>query len=128
MVSILASCVRGPEFDPRRWRGKFVGRSEHASLRVICRNDMIQCAVLRIGTLTGYPLCRDSHPPCRLKISTQVLCILMHVCSSCKHTGAYKCTPPKNSQKLIDGSNKKTKQKLEMRVCKTLCPQLCACP
>ena len=37
--------------------------SELASLRVICRNDMIQCAVLRIGTLTGGPLCRDSHPP-----------------------------------------------------------------
>ena len=35
--------------------------------------------------------------------------ILMHVGSSCKHT-AVQCTPPKNNQKLIDGSNKKTKQ------------------
>ena len=25
---------------------------------------MIQCAVLRIGTLTGAPLCRDSHLLC----------------------------------------------------------------
>ena len=38
--------------------------------------------------------------------------ILMHVGSSCKHTGVYNvCTPPKNNQKLIDGSNKKTKKK-----------------
>ena len=36
--------------------------------------------------------------------------ILMHVGLSCKHTGVYnhECTPPKNNQKLIDGSNKKT--------------------
>ena len=45
--------------------------SEFASLRVICRNDMIQCAVLRIGTLTGCLLCRDSHLLCRLKIPSQ---------------------------------------------------------
>ena len=50
-----------------------IGWSEHVSLHVICRNDMIQCAVLRIVTLTGGPLCRDSHPLCRLKILTQVL-------------------------------------------------------
>ena len=33
--------------------------------------------------------------------------ILMHVGSSCKHT-CVQCTPPRNYQKLIDGSNKKT--------------------
>ena len=27
VVSALASCARGPEFDPRRRRGKFVGPS-----------------------------------------------------------------------------------------------------
>ena len=53
--------------------GEKICWSELASLRVICRNDMIKCAVLRIGTLTGGPLCRDSHPLCRLKIPTQVL-------------------------------------------------------
>ena len=26
-----------------------------------------KCIVLRIGTLTGCPLCRESHPLCRLK-------------------------------------------------------------
>ena len=35
--------------------------------------------------------------------------ILMHVGSSCKKHGSVQCTPPKNNQKLIDGSNKKTK-------------------
>ena len=29
-----------------------------------------KCAVLRIGTLTGGPLCRESHPMCRLKNPT----------------------------------------------------------
>ena len=46
MVSALASCAKGPGYDPRLRRGKF----EQASLRVICKNDMIQCAILRIGT------------------------------------------------------------------------------
>ena len=72
VVSALASCASGPGFDPRPAARKICW-SELASLRVICRNDMIQCAVLRIGTLTGCPLCRDRHPLCRLKIPTQVL-------------------------------------------------------
>ena len=44
-------------------------------------------AVLRIGMLTGGPLCRDSHPLCRLKNPTVVN---MSTCrlSSCK-TGVY---------------------------------------
>ena len=29
-----------------------------------------KCIVLRIGTLTGCPLCRESHPLCRLKNPT----------------------------------------------------------
>ena len=33
--------------------------------------------------------------------------ILMHVGSSCKSHRSVQCTPPKNNQKLIDGSNKK---------------------
>ena len=45
-------------------------------------------AVLRIGTLTGGPLCRDSHPLCRLKNPTVVYMITCRL-SSCK-TGVYK--------------------------------------
>ena len=37
--------------------------------------------------------------------------ILMHVGSSCKTHRCVQCTPPKNNQKLIDGSNRKTKKK-----------------
>ena len=31
-----------------------------------------KCIVLRIGTLTGCPLCRESHPLCRLKNPTVI--------------------------------------------------------
>ena len=31
-----------------------------------------KCIVLRIGTLTGWPLCRESHPLCRLKNPTVI--------------------------------------------------------
>ena len=35
--------------------------------------------------------------------------VLMHVGSSCKTHRSVQCTPPKNNQKLIDGSNRKKK-------------------
>ena len=46
-----------------------------------------KCAVLRIGTLTGGPSCRKSHPLCRL---TNPTVVYMTTCrlSSCK-TGVY---------------------------------------
>ena len=44
-------------------------------------------AVLRIGTLTGGPLCRESHPMCRLKNPTVINMITCWL-SSCK-TGVY---------------------------------------
>ena len=47
-----------------------------------------RCAVLRIGTLTEGPLCRESHPLCRLKNPTVVYMITCRL-SSCK-TGMYK--------------------------------------
>ena len=37
--------------------------------------------------------------------------ILMHEGSSCKTHRSVQCTPPKNNQKFIDGSNRKTKKK-----------------
>ena len=42
-------CARGPGFDPRRRRGKFVGPN---LLLFVSFAGMIQCAVLRIGTLS----------------------------------------------------------------------------
>ena len=41
-----------------------------------------ECAVLRIGTLIGGPLCRESHPMCRLKNPT-VDFILQNRCVQC---------------------------------------------
>ena len=46
-----------------------------------------KCAILQIGTLTGGPLCRESHPLCRLKNPTVVYVITCRL-SSCK-TGVY---------------------------------------
>ena len=46
-----------------------------------------KCPVLRIGTLTGGPLCRESHPLCRLKNPTVVYMTTCRL-SSCK-TGVY---------------------------------------
>ena len=43
--------------------------------------------ILRIGTLTGGPLCRESHPLCRLKNPTVVYMITCRF-SFCK-TGVY---------------------------------------
>ena len=46
-----------------------------------------KCAVLRIGKLAGGPLCRQSHPLCRLKNPTVVYMINCRL-STCK-TGVY---------------------------------------
>ena len=46
-----------------------------------------KCAVIRIGTLTGGPMCRESHPLCRLKNPKLVYMITCRL-SSCK-TGVY---------------------------------------
>ena len=79
VVSALAFNARGHGFDPCNRQGK-ISVSEHAFLSV-------KCAVLRIGTLTGSPLCRKSHPLCMLKNPT-VLYMTTCRLSSCK-TGVY---------------------------------------
>ena len=76
-----------------------------------------KCIVLRIGTLTGCPLCRESHPLCRLKNPT-VISIWLQVIL---HPGVYKVhlpiilergsgsiyrkKDPKGVAKLLDGPN-----------------------
>ena len=45
-------------------------------LALVLFAGMTQCAVLRIGTLTGGPLCRESHPMCRLKNPTVAFILL----------------------------------------------------
>ena len=65
--------------------------SEHVSLRVICSDDMntVQCAVFRIGTLTGDS-CAGTVVPCPVQVKDPYTdYILMHVSSSCKHSVMY---------------------------------------
>ena len=38
------------------------------SLVLFAGMTLNKCDALRIGTLTGGPLCRESHPLCRLKL------------------------------------------------------------
>ena len=58
-----------------------------------------KCIVLRIGTLTGCPLCRESHPLCRLKNPTVIsiwLLVGFHPATRC-----VQCTPADNTRKRV---------------------------
>ena len=61
-----------------------------------------KCIVLRIGTLTGCPLCRESHPLCRLKNPTVIsiwLLVGFHPA-----TRSVQCTPADNARKRAPGN------------------------
>ena len=89
-------CYRGPRFDPRSRRGKF--RSPNTlSLVSFAGMTLDKCIVLRIGTLTGCPLCRESHPMCRLKNPT-VISIWLLV-GFYPATRSVQCTPADNARK-----------------------------
>ena len=58
-----------------------------------------KCIVLRIGTLTGWPLCRESHPLCRLKNPTVIyiwLLVGFHPA-----TRSVQSTPVDNTRKRV---------------------------
>ena len=58
-----------------------------------------KCIVLRIGTLTGCPLCRESHPLCRLKNPTVIsiwLLVGFHPA-----TRSVQSTPADNTRKSV---------------------------
>ena len=57
-----------------------------------------KCIVLRIGRLSGCPLCRESHPLCKLK-NPKVIKIGFHPA-----TRSVQCTPADNAQKRAPGS------------------------
>ena len=84
-VSTLAFSARGHGFDPHGRPGKMLV-SKNAFLSVFYRDDN-KCVVLWVAMLTGGPLCRESHPLCRLQNPTVVYLITCRV-SSCK-TGVY---------------------------------------
>ena len=101
VVSALASGARGPRFDPRSRRGKF--RSPNTlSLVSFVGMTLDKCIIFRIGTLTGCPLCRESHPLCRLKNPTVIsiwLLVGFH-----PTTRSVQCTPADNARKRAPGS------------------------
>ena len=74
-----------------------------------------KCIVLRIGTLTGCPLCRESHPLCRLKNPTVIsiwLLVGFHPA-----TRSVQCTPADNARKRAPGSIYRKKQKESLSLC-----------
>ena len=64
--------VPGPRFDPRSRQGKFYSPNTLSLVSFAGMTQDDKCIVLRIGTLTGCPLCRESHPLCRLKNPTVI--------------------------------------------------------
>ena len=71
VISALASGARGTRFDPRSLRGKFQSQNTLSPVS-FAGMTLDKIIVLRIGTLTGCPLCRESHPLCRLKNPTVI--------------------------------------------------------
>ena len=55
--------------------GEKISVSEHAPLASFAGMNVNKCTFLWIGMLTGGPLCRKSHPLCRLKTPTVIYMI-----------------------------------------------------
>ena len=108
MVKALASGARGPRFDSRSRREKF--RCPNTlSLVSFAGMTLDKCIVLRIGTLTGCPLCRESHPLCRLKNPTVIsiwLLVGFHPA-----TRSVQSTPADNTRKRVWQYIEKEKKK-----------------
>ena len=60
------SGARGPSLDPISLRGNFLCLNTF-SLMSFAGMTLDKCIILQIWMLTGCPLCRESHPLCRLK-------------------------------------------------------------
>ena len=92
------SGARGPRFDSRSRREKF--RCPNTlSLVSFAGMTLDKCIVLRIRTLTGCPLCRESHPLCRLKNPTVIsiwLLVGFHPA-----TRSVQSTPADNTRKRV---------------------------
>ena len=94
----VASGARGPRFDSRSRREKFQCPNT-LSLASFAGMMLDKCIVLRIGMLTGCPLCRESHPLCRLKNPTVIwiwLLVGFHPA-----TRSVQSTPADNTRKRV---------------------------
>ena len=81
VVSALAFSARGHGFDPRSRREK-LSVTDNAFLRVICRDDTRSVRRPSDRDVNWSPLCRESHPMCKLKNPT-VAFILRNRCIQC---------------------------------------------
>ena len=86
LLNISQKIYQRAYFNPWGRRGKY-WCPNMLSLVSFARMTLNSCAVLRIGTLTGGPLCKESLPLCRLKNPTVVYMTTCRL-SSCK-TGVY---------------------------------------
>ena len=78
---------------------KNLGVQTQLSLVSFAGMALDKCIVLRIGTLTGCPLCRESHPLCRLKNPTVIsiwLLVGFHPA-----TRSVQSTPADNTRKRV---------------------------
>ena len=99
---------RGPRFDSRSRREK-IRCPNTLSLVSFAGMTLDKCIVLRIGTLTGCPLCRESHPLCRLKNPTVIsiwLLVGFHPA-----TRSVQSTPADNTRKRVWQYIEKEKEK-----------------
>ena len=74
---------------------------------------LIKCIVLRTGTLTGCPLCRESHPLCRLK-NPMVISIWLLV-GFHPATWSVQSTPTDNTQKRVCQYIEKERKKKDVK-------------
>ena len=83
--------------------------SEHASLCVVCRDDMNRVCHPSEQNVNWRPPVQGQSSPVQVK-DPYSGSILMLFWLALQTQRIVPCTPPKNNQKLIDESNKKTKQ------------------
>ena len=98
MVRHLPLVLEVPGSIPLTRRGKFRCPNTF-SLVSIAGMTLDKCIVLRSGTLTGCPLCRESHPLCRFKNPT-VISIWLLVCFH-PATRSEQSTPADNTRKRV---------------------------
>ena len=101
MVSALAAGARSPSFDYGRGEENFQSLNT-LSLVSFAGMTLDKGIVHLIRTLTGCPLCRESHPLCRLKNPTVIsiwLLVGFHPA-----TRSVQCTPADNAGNLAPGS------------------------
>ena len=96
VVRHLPLVLEVPGSIPARGEENFGVRTPLVSLAGM---TLDKCIVRQIGTLTGCPLCRESHPLCRLKNPTVISIWLLEGFHPA--TRSVQSTPADNTQKRV---------------------------